>query len=590
MVIRHEKKKMLLIMGIIFFSYCMGIFKSLPLHTSTDELGAIVGAAALAGRDWSGVIENSGYYGFAYYSLFFGVFKLTTSPIIIYRTIIITTSFLRVLIIPIAYYIAKYYLKIKSEAVLYLCSILMPFLYTTSVGVISNEYILELLVWVIILLVCKIMQYQDNKVKRNIYFCLLILSCFYSLLIHTRALVLIIAVAITFLLISIIDKNRQNRCWLLFLSIGILVSYLVSKVIISFYQSQIYKKSGEELRNATYVVSTKLSIFDSDTWSVWFHMLLGILNSEVLVTGSLFLIAIITFCFYLFDLKKGFIREERKYCNIIFFISALCIGGTICAFLASPWFEGMLSSWEMKGMEAAYSYKGLTYIRYWDIFTPPFILCSISVLNQLKYKKILNMAAAIYVLLQVCFMNFILPLIQQNVSAASPFFGLAGYHFEDGVSSDFYDKALIISTLVFLLIFIFIRTKYKNGILILLFLFMFFQQNNKVYLYDNKVKEAMASKVMASFEKKCELEIQGINIDNIYLCNVSPNLDANWKLNSIAQFYFNEYTLQEKIPEQMGENDIIISDGKSEEIQKQYKDIHCYVMDENEVWYTYLNL
>ena len=589
MMIKHEKKKLLLVMGIVYFSYILGMIKSLPLHTSTDELGAIIGAATLSGRDWSGVVANSGYYGFGYYSLFFWLFQLTNSPIVIYRVIIIITSFLRVLIIPIAYYIAKNYMQIKSEGALYLCSMLMPFLYSASVGIISNEYVLELLIWIIILLVCKVLQYQNNKFERTMYVCALTLSCFYSLFIHTRALVIIIAVLIVFFLNSIFDKSRYNKVLFTFVSIGITVGYLISKILISLYQAEIYGKKSEEIRNATVTVSTQFSILNSDTWSVWFHMLLGIINSEVLVTGGLFLICTVAFCFYILKLGKRFVWKENVYCNVIFYISVLCMGATICAFLLSSWFEGMLSVWGREGAGNNYSFKGLTYIRYWNIYMPPFILSSIGVLKYLNCKKILSIAGVIYILFQVCFMNFVIPVIQKNGSAASTFFGLAGYHFGDAISENLYYKVIIISSLIFLLIFILCHTKYKKVILLLVFFFMFIQQNNKVYLYDNKVKETAASKILTSYKEKCELERRGIYIDQIYLCNVSQNTDANWKLNSIAQFYFNEYTLQEKIPEQIGKYDIIISDGKNEDIQRKYKGIHCYILDENEIWYTYLN-
>ncbi|MBO5479076.1 MAG: hypothetical protein J6A04_05200 [Clostridia bacterium] len=590
MTIKHEKKKLLLIMGIVYLSYIVSIINSLPLHTSTDEVGAIISAAILAGRDWSGVIENSGYYGFGYYSLFFWLFRLTDSPIIIYRVIIVITSFLRVLIIPIAYYISKYYLKIQSEKILYLSSVIMPFMYSTSVGVISNEYVLELLVWLIILIVCKIIHYQNNKYKRNFYLCALTLIGFYSLFIHTRALALIIAVLITVSVYILCNQNNKNKAISIILLVGISLSYFISKIIISLYQAHIYGRNSSEIRNAHVEISTQFSINNADTWSVWFHMLLGVIDSEILVTGGLFLICIVTFCLYIFEIYRKKVDEKNIFCNVIFSISVLCMGAVICAFLLSSWFDGMIRLWGREGAGNNYSYKGLTYIRYWNIFMPPFILAAISILHKLNYKKILRITIVIYIILQICFINYILPLIQMNSSAASTFFGLTGYHFRDEVNKSIYYKAIMISFSFFLLIFIIARTKYKWELFILFFVFMFFQQNNKVYLYDNKVKEEMASKVLSSYEKKCDLMEHEMYIDNIYLYNSSQNSDNNWKLNSIAQFYFNGYTLQEKMPERMGAKDIIISDAKNDEIQKRYKNIRCYVLDNNEVWYTYLDL
>ena len=59
------------IMIISFFVMGIGAFSTIPLNTSSDELGAIVGAANMAGYDWTGVLGGVNYYGFGWYGLFF---------------------------------------------------------------------------------------------------------------------------------------------------------------------------------------------------------------------------------------------------------------------------------------------------------------------------------------------------------------------------------------------------------------------------------------------------------------------------------------------------------------------------------------
>lgn len=585
MIIKHEKKKLFLLMGIAYILYLVVIVNSVPLHTSTDELGTILGAAMLAGRNWNGVIDSSGYYGFGYYSLFFWLFKLTSSPFIIYRVVIVTTTFLRVLVIPIAYYIAKKYLGIKSEKLLYGSAFLMPFLYSTSAGIISNEYMLELLVWIIILLACKVVQRGDNVRKRCFYFFLLILCCFYSLLIHTRALTILIALAVTAVFWGMIKKRVKFS---VILSAGVLACYFISQKIISIYQLQAYGLPKEQIRNASVEISAKIGLFDLKIWSVWLHMILGIVNTEIITTGGLFLISVVTFAFYLYHSLKKLVKVNI-YCNMIYSFSILCIGATIAALMVSGWFDGMTELWGTQNAGNNYAFKGLTLIRYWNIYVPQFVLCSISIIKYFDMKKIIKITVVIFVSMQLLFMNFIIPLVKDNSNAAGPFYGLVGYHFGDEINNNVYYLALILTTIILFLLFIIVYSKYKKAMIIFI-VFLCSIQINKSLSYDNKVKESMSSKIMASYEKKCELEQSNIYIDNIFIQDITKNTDENWKLYSIAQFYFNEYTLEKNLPDTLGSNDVIITTGKNKGIEDKYQNIFCYILDDNEVWYTYLNL
>ena len=118
---------------------------------------------------------------------------------------------------------------------------------------------------------------------------------------------------------------------------------------------------------------------------------------------------------------------------------------------------------------------------------------------------------------------------------------------------------------------------------------MVFHLNEQVE-YNLTIKEQISSKITASYYKKCELEKQKIELGTIYLNDETRGTDTNWKIYSVAQFYFNRYTLQMELPQEIEENDVIISTNKSQVVEETFNDINCYVLDDNEIWYTYLNI
>ena len=584
MIVKHEKIKVSLLMLIAYIFLLIGVINSYPLHTSTDELGGIVGAAHFAGLDWSGIISNGGYYGFGYYSLFFWIFKITDSPLIIYRVIISITALIKVMIIPISYYILKNYLHVNSGYI-YIIAFMMPFLHTSTVGAISNEYILELTLWLVIFLTCKIVENMNNW-KLIIYSILLIFTCLYSLFIHTRALTLIIALILVFTIYGIIDRNKK----VIFIVNGIIISYFISKKIIELYQNSIYKISGSEIRNGSVVVNLGFNLLDKNTWDVWFHMIVGLIGTESIITGGLLILGIVTvtwYLIYLFKIKRDILGIQG---NMILAITVLCIGATIVAFCVSDWFAGMLATWGQEGASKNYAYKGLAYVRYWNIYVPPFIMCIIALLSKVNYKKIINISLLCLVVLYVLYIYAIIPLAKDNMSCASFLFGIGHYKNGFEVSADYYLKCIAISFAFTIIAYVIAQTKYIYYALFPFIILMLFFHINEQTEYNIEVKKQISEKITSSYNEKCKLDKQGIKIGTIYLNDETSGNDANWKIYSVAQFYFNRYTLQTQLPKVLEKNDIIISTNKSDIVESLYENINCYVLDNNEVWYTYINL
>ncbi len=580
MKIKREKLKLLILMGISYIIMVFPIWNTVPLHTSTDELGAVAGAAYFAGLDWSGGIVNSGYYGFGWFGLFFWLFKVTDNPILIYRVLIMVTTLLRIMCIPIAFFIGKRYLQIHSVKLLYLLSALMPFLYSSDVGTISNECMLELLFWVIILLTCKTI--EERGKQKKFYAGLLILSSTYSLTIHTRALTPLIAVMVTLLVYGI----AKRRLFLTGIIIGTGgIGYIVVQKLIRLYQQNVFMSSGGELKNATVSFVAGLNILDVKTWIVWGHMLLGMLSTQTLLNGGILVVCILSFFSYLCMLKK-----KKEACNVfyntIFSITVLCMGATIFAFLLSGWFQGMLAVWGDSSQYSVSSYKGLVYVRYWNIYLPPFILCGLAFLQSLDYQKIFSLSMVIMAILYMGFIKWIIPIGEQNDSMCLSFFGFAGSEWDP---EQLYYKVLLISITFFISFSLCIRKTAEKWGLIALIIFMSSQRITESLNYDASVKERMSAKIMASYQANLQLEQTGNHIGNIYVYEDSEG-DLNWHLLSIAQFYFNHHKVQARLPDVLEADDVIITIQPCTEIEQLYDNVNCYVLDDNETWYTYLQL
>lgn len=585
-IIKNEYILLILMMLGVEIFYLVDIFQTIPLHTTSDELGAMIAPAYLAGRDWSGVVSHSGYYGFGFFAFFFWVFKITSNPIIIYRIIIIGCSIQRIAQIPIAYYIGKKYLSISNSTICVLMATLMPFLHTTRVISVTNEYSIELIVWLDILLVLKMAEHCNKKSKGRVYTFLWVVLLVYSQTIHTRMQVLAIANIIVVLFISIKSKKRG-----IFIGVSLFLVIFIGgvKELIKIYQENIWG-SGENLRNASVKISSSFDIFSEKTWKVWGHMLLGMFDTMVLVFGGIFLLAVITFLFYFIDkVKKLILKQEIieiTYYDVVFMITILCMGATILAFLISSWGEGILRGWDSGGTskEFFYSFKGLTYIRYWEPYVAPFCFVSLAriVIGMLSKGKIIAATVSGYAILQILFINFVVPLIEKNGNSLGPLRGISMYKMNETITKNHYMTAILIATSFFIVwIILFVRNKYKFSWIVFISMLMF-QYQYTVYQYDLPIQEKVSLMINASYEKICELKEEGYSFDNIYIYDAREKVDNNWTMYSISQFYLNEYTIIKGMPDELQENDLIISNKKMEE----RKGMARYQLDENEIWYV----
>jgi len=583
---KHEKASLIALMTIasVFLSY--PFYHVYPLHTTTDELGAIVGAAALAGYDWSGVIDKSGYYGFGYYTLFAPLFKLQISPIIIYRIILVVTRMIRGCAISgIAFYIGNHYYRFSSKINLLLLSFICTIpMHPSDYANIINDVVLDIVFWIIILSVCKIQEYIEKPKSCVKWMLVYTAVSFWGAFLHTRALVMIIA---SFLVLLGMLVYQRKTC--LFLAMSVIPVVIFSKRLISIYQASIWKASGEGLRNASVHVTTHLPIRDTKTWEIWFDMLIGHISVQTLLTGGLFLLAIVVMIKYLYIIQIKRQTKGTAYTNIVFAISVLSMGAAFAAFLVSSWFMNMYNTWNTVEKGQAYCYKALCYVRYWNVFSMPFLFTGVYLVHKEEYRDCVKRAICAGFVLLVGYIEIIIPIVQTNSSAASFLFTYLTDRTEKVTAQFYYKCILICLAFVFIALFLYYGRHSREWAILSIVCLVAIGYYEANANYNKKVTEEISSMVLASYEQKCKLDEAGVHIGQIYAFD-DRKVDSNWYIFSVLQFYFYEYRIEDEYPFWVEDEDIIITYGRSEKIETDFPDLSCYQLDENEVWYTNIEL
>lgn len=556
-----------------------------PLHTTTDELGTIVGASSLAGYDWSGVIDRSGYYGFGYYSLFAPLFKLRLSPIVIYRIILIVTRVLRGgLIFGIAYYIGSHYYKFSSKLELMMLSLICTIpLHPNDDANIINDVVLDVFFWVIILTLCKTAEHMEKTGKCVKWVFIYIVVIFWSAFLHTRALVMIVASFLVLLGLFLYKKKFQ-----LLLSVLVIPVVGLSKIFISAYQSNIWKVSGNGLRNASVKISSHLPVGDLTTWEIWFDMLVGHISVQSLLTGGLFWLAVVVGVRYLYILIRRAV-EGTTYINIVFAVSVLSMGAAFAAFLVSSWFINMYDTWDTVKRGQTYYYKAMCYVRYWNVFAMPFLFTGVYLIGKREYRDCIKKSFGTWIILLLGFIEIVVPIIQTN-SAAGSFLYTFLTDKAEKVTEQFYYKCILLCMIfVIFSIFFLCGKRSRKWALLPIVLLMVIGYNQANTNYNKVIMEQVSSMALSSYEQKCRLEEIGADIGQIYVFD-DRKVDSNWYICSVLQFYFYEYRIEDEYPAAVEKNDIIITYGRSEKIETDFPQLDCYKLDDNEVWYTNISL
>ena len=174
-----------------------------------DEVGILANSAYVSGYDWTETTYTMGgfYYKYGISLLYAPLFKLIEDPYILYKALLAVNVFLYAFVPVIAYTVQRKHLHIKR---------LVSFIFAFSSGTIPCCFIFQLyakadsmlivLPWVVLYLLLELARTIEKK-RRSVLSILLAAAGIYSYMVHTRGLVIIIAMLLTILAFGILDKK-----------------------------------------------------------------------------------------------------------------------------------------------------------------------------------------------------------------------------------------------------------------------------------------------------------------------------------------------------------------------------------------------
>ena len=386
-----------------------------PLRTPMDEMSTLATAAFGAGYDWSPLVVSAGYYyGGGFTFLFSLLFRWIENPKILFGVILSVYAVLQSISAPISCYISKNHMKMKDRKLLYLLSVVSAYLVVARAQTSLNEHALIALAWIVALLLCKLVEYENSYFRKSCATIALFFVMSYGLTIHERTKMFWIVIVLVILIYYLCQKK-----WLVAkipaIVAGGLGYYSAGKFVLWIKKSVWLWQEGEKLTNAgvEFNVTTEM-LSDKLFYRAVVSTLIGEIHTSFVFTCGLTAVAIV--CFVLIFMKyytNAFSGKRRKIKNLVenesfyqylfvlqlFFV--LCICGTIFA-MSLIWSSRVMNA--LNGNET-YGFKAYTYIRYYGIYLGPFFYSVLVYLyhKQEMVKQKLYWILGIYAVFQVLF-------------------------------------------------------------------------------------------------------------------------------------------------------------------------------------------
>lgn len=517
-----------------------------------DEGGSMAFAAYLAGKDWSNVLSSgSAYYGFGFYSWMALYFKITDDPYLIYRLICITDAVIQAFCGIICYFIVSRFLNKKESYIENsLVSVLCSYLVVVRVQC-YNENGLILIAWLTTLLLCLIVN-EVNQKKKSIYSCLIWIIAVYGLTIHTRAIILVVALICTALLYRILYKENLFSKISYFL---VLIGFALSKFLIKCVQQLLWHTGDGTIHNASIDVGSHLGNFnfgDINAWKAILITTIGQISALNLFSGGLLIISL---CLVIVCLLNKW-KESTPQIKCIFVISLtflICFAGMIGG-LTITWGDGVYEAIS-QGLKNQDVYKALTYVRYAGAYMAPLIMCGLIELlsRQSKNRSYIFGIAIISIVTHAYWIKNIVPWIENCLNAFEVFIPFAFRKPREGININMY---MLVTVWFIILINCFVILAIKNRKKIYLCIITAFLCFEFLYTgYYNDVFYCKDHSMMAinSYEVLQELSAKDsdFEFDKIYMYNGDFIRE---------QFYFNNKTIVKDVPRNE-ENAILLYEG-----------------------------
>lgn len=573
----HRRKWQIMIFLAAFLPRAICTSFMVPVKVLMDEVCTLNGAAHFAGLDWSHVVEKGAYYGFGFYGLLSFIFRLTDNPFIICHFILLVLVILQSVTALICFHLLTEKFGIQDYLWGAITAVTCSYMVVSRAIAFVNEHPLILITWIAVWLILLLCESHDNKGKA-IYTFLIVLLFSYSLLLHTRALTYWIAFAI--LVVTYGLAYRKCLVSIPVFAAAAVVAIPAGKWLIKNYQNDIWKTAKTVANTA---INASTPAFSLDSIKGLTAIVLGEINTIGAYTGGISYIAIIT-CIYI--LFKCLNRREKteagddKLFAIIIFCGA-CVAITIVGMFPT-WGPGIIIGINKGITKNYYSYKGLTYLRYFGPYLGPLLMVMLLFAGKCKSEmhKIIFAAIVVIIPVQIYWMENIIPLIAKNSNTNPAFMLFALWHENKGFGSYIYYIGIMYMVFMPFAYQRLLYYKEELASLLLVLAILFAQYIYSVYAMDvpwaekNIVQADSGYKWIKELENKIELP------DEVY---VKDNISTTWhKSYYIYQFMLNRYVIMPQEPDETIDEAILFENTEDNIESLQQRGFEYMQLDDNE--------
>lgn len=546
-----------------FIFQFLKLCNTINISLISDNIGQLAIAAELANLDWQNAIAEASYYGWGYNFIFSLLFKLSSDPYFIYYAIrifnILIISFISVLI----YYFSEKILNANNKTFSLMVSVFIAIQASIEW---STECSVFIIVWIINILLAYLYS-LERKSKKSFFLSMTLgISLCYAITLHERNMTLLFSVIIIYLFCFIFNKTRAFD-FVPFIG-SMIVFFPIEQTLKNLIINSFWPIKDEVIKNVT--------VFNGD--QLWFindlfdgiKVMIGVIVSNLytltnityglVVIGILLLLQMLYICFKnKFCLKQRTNMSANEFCFLYSFIAtAIIILG-----LSVQWGRGI-------AIQNFYSYKGLTYYRYYAVYFWPAVLV---ICNKLLKNEKVNQfgALVIYGFFSIVFIGIIKDkiLFAQGLESRDLKLNNAWIR---AFSNSEYNEVLSFIIILILIVVLCSKLKYKLQLFLAFVLVLTILGNN------NSMLPTIPALTCDSAGSIYELYSSMSNND-------LPKEIYSASQNYTLQYMLNRYTVVYDISK-LPNNEHIIFDKDYAE-NKYGIGYKCYRLDENEYIYVY---
>lgn len=578
---------------IIIFLFCFLSHECINFVMKTlasvpTEMALLSWAEYIAGHDWSELLSNTDYFGVGFYVICYPFVALIKDRYILHQVILAFVCILETIPSILCYKILRKDFNIEDKVYCFIVAIAISFFDVVYTVTALNEHPLKIILWIIVYMVLRIIG-TDKKSKKIIYTVIISVLLCYSLTIHSRAILTVMAFVFVVAAYFIIYKKWLVQPVAFILTIAPL--YIGSKKLVKYVVSFLWRTSDSSgLRNSDGAAGKTLGmikyLFQENGIRGFVNTISAQLFSGNVYSFGVLNIMLIVFFIILF-LALKYRKDESKHTEInrkVFFVFVFLMTAA-CITVVADAFYTLLGATILIGR--GQGAKFYFFLRYFFYYLSP-VLC---VLAGMYYymkdctltRKIIKIAERIFELDALYVLISIMPTAwgtnSPKLDALYYMAPFSGRKYGTYMSKfDFYIAVFVI-IMAYVIMYHFTKAERKKFYLIVLAAVFAYEYYYVSLVYDYGLAERNYYYIDAYKEKIYNSEEYRDVNNNLYIIN-------NSFLSQITQYEMPDRVVHYGDDYNMSDGVLLVSSKLTWGQVTQHKFRYMYKLDNNEYIYS----